>query len=140
MMQKACENYCRYLETLTLDTLPDLPKYVSTNVHFQDPFKDVHGVDAMIKIFKHMFETIGPVKFTVYHAQSNGGVCLLSWGFQGRLFGKPWQFDGTSVVTFDESGLVTKHKDYWDAARHFYERLPVIGWTLAWIRRRLARK
>ena len=127
-MQQACDNYRQFLETLTTETLPELPKFVSAQVHFRDPFNDVRGIDAMTEIFRHMFEAVGPVKFTVYHAQATGKNAVMSWSFEGRLFGKPWVFND----------LVAAHIDHWDAARHFYERLPLIGWLLAWLRRRLA--
>ena len=139
-MQLACDNYRRYLETLRPETLPELLKYVSADVHFQDPFNDVHGIDAMAEIFRHMFELVGPVRFTVYQAQAAGRVGLFSWRFEGQLFGKPWVFNGTSVITFDEDGMVIVHIDHWDAAQNFYERLPLIGWLFAWLRRRLARQ
>ena len=139
-MQQACDNYRRYLETLRPETLPELLKYVSADVHFQDPFNDVHGIDAMAEIFRHMFELVGPVRFTVYQAQAAGRVGLFSWRFEGQLFGKPWVFNGTSVITFDEDGMVIVHIDHWDAAQNFYERLPRIGWLVAWLRRRLARQ
>ena len=122
------------------ETLPELLKYVSADVHFQDPFNDVHGIDAMAEIFRHMFELVGPVRFTVYQAQAACRVGLFSWRFEGQLFGKPWVFNGTSVVTFDDNGLIVTHTDYWDAAQNFYERLPLIGWLFAWLRRRLARQ
>ena len=139
-MQQACDNYRRYLETLRPETLPELLKYVSADVHFQDPFNDVHGINAMAEIFRHMFELVGPVRFTVYQAQAAGRVGLFSWRFEGQLFGKPWVFNGTSVVTFDEDGMVIVHIDHWDAAQNFYERLPLIGCPFAWLRRRLARQ
>ena len=122
------------------ETLPELLKYVSADVHFQDPFNDVHGIDAMAEIFRHMFELVGPVRFTVYQAQAAGRVGLFSWRFEGQLFGKPWVFNGTSVITFDEDGMVIVHIDHCDAAQNFYERLPLIGWLFAWLRRRLARQ
>ena len=122
------------------ETLPELLKYVSADVHFQDPFNDVHGINSMAEIFRHMFELVGPVRFTVYQAQAAGRVGLFSWRFEGQLFGKPWVFNGTSVITFDEDGMVIVHIDHWDAAQNFYERLPLIGWLFAWLRRRLARQ
>ena len=139
-MQQACDNYRRYLETLRPETLPELLKYVSADVHFQDPLNDVHGIDAMAEIFHHMFESVGPVQFTASQAQAAGRVGLFSWRFEGQLFGKPWVFNGTSVITFDEDGMVIVHIDHWDAAQNFYERLPLIGWLFAWLRRRLARQ
>ncbi|MEQ8228160.1 MAG: nuclear transport factor 2 family protein [Rhodospirillales bacterium] len=137
-MTQAHDRYRQYLESLTPEALGRLGDYVSSDVRFKDPFNDVHGVDAMARVFRHMFETVKDIRFHVTHAASTGNICLMAWRFEGRIGGRPWAFDGTSVVTFAADGRVSEHIDYWDAARDFYERLPVIGWLLARIRRRLA--
>ncbi len=138
-MRQACENYRQFLEHLTEDRLSELSDYVSPQVHFQDPFNDVHSIEAMTAVFRHMFDTVGPVTFKIDQMAIDGNTCLMSWQFQGTLFSRPWIFPGTSVVSFGQDGKVASHIDHWDAARHFYERLPVIGWLVAWIRRRLAK-
>jgi len=132
------EKYRRYLETLTSETLKALPDYVTQGVHFKDPFNDVRGADEMGRVFRHMFDSVEGINFRVRHALSNGDTCLMAWRFEGRLKGVPWAFDGTSVIKFAPDGRVSEHIDYWDAARNFYERLPVIGWLLARLRKRLA--
>ena len=37
-----------------------------------------------------------------------------------------------------DDGRITLHRDYWDAAEELYEKLPVIGTLMRWLRRRLA--
>lgn len=132
------ERYSRFLEALTPETLEDLPSQVTEDVRFKDPFNDVRGVEAMAGVFRHMFEAVGPVRFRVEQTMAEGDRCLMAWRFEGRLRGRPWQFDGTSVIRFAPDGRVAEHIDHWDAATGFYERLPVIGRLLAAIRRRLA--
>ncbi len=132
------QGYKRFLENLSSDTLGALPDYVTENVHFQDPFNDVHGVEAMTEVFRHMFANVAHVRFRVHQIADQGDICFMAWTFEGILRREPWSFDGTSVLRFTEDGRVSEHIDYWDAARHFYERLPVIGWMLARLRRRLA--
>ena len=127
--------YRSYLETLTPGALAQLGEYVRDDVRFRDPFNDVSGVDAMRDVFIHMFENLGPVRFTVSELVSDGDLCMLVWRFDARLSGKPWSFEGTSVVRFAADGRVASHIDHWDSAGAFYERLPVIGWLLARIRR-----
>jgi steroid delta-isomerase len=136
-MTEPHDRYRQYLETLTPETLDSLGDYVSDNVRFADPFNDVTGVDAMLRVFRHMFETVGPVAFHVTHAACDGATCLMSWQFSATLRGKPWVFYGTSVIRFDTGGKVIEHIDHWDAAGAFYERLPVIGQLLTWLRGRL---
>ncbi len=137
-MTEPHEPYRQYLETLSPQTLGQLAEHVTNDVHFKDPFNDVRGVAAMTAVFDHMFSAVKGVKFRVSHAMTQGDTCLMSWRFEGELATGPWTFEGTSVIRFSADGRVVEHVDHWDAARNFYERLPVIGHLLARIRRRLA--
>lgn len=130
--------YRNYLESLTPESLPDLPKYVTENVRFRDPFNDVHGVEAMERVFRHMFDNVAEIDFAVQHTVCEGDVCLMQWRLRGVLMGKPWNVEGASALRFAPDGRVAEHVDYWDAARGFYERLPVLGWLVSRIRRSLA--
>jgi hypothetical protein len=38
----------------------------------------------------------------------------------------------------DAQGLIVLHRDYWDAAEELYEKLPVVGALMRWLRRRAA--
>jgi len=132
------DRYRHFLETLTPETLDRLSDQVTEDVRFRDPFNDVRGVEAMMRVFRHMFENVGDIRFIVRHSMADGDTCLMEWRFEGKLGARPWAFDGTSVVRFAPDGRVTEHVDHWDAARNFYERLPVIGRLLTWLRGRLA--
>ncbi|MGA0584669.1 MAG: nuclear transport factor 2 family protein, partial [Castellaniella sp.] len=37
-------------------------------------------------------------------------------------------------------GLVSFHRDYWDAAEELYEKLPVLGRLMRWLRKTLSAK
>jgi predicted ester cyclase len=137
-MTRPHERYRHYLETLTPDTLVDLAAFVTEDVHFRDPFNDVRGKEAMERVFRHMFETVKDIRFQVHHLATDGSTCLMAWTFEGRLSGRPWVFDGTSVVSFAADGRASEHVDHWDAGMNLYERLPVIGWLLSRVRQRLA--
>jgi len=137
-MNEACQRYCRYLETLTPDTLDRLGDYVTDDVRFKGPFNDVSGIDNMTRVFRHMFDNVDGIRFTVEQALSDDDRCLLAWRFEGRLSGEPWRFEGTSVLRLAADGRVSEHIDHWDSGQAFYERLPVIGWLLRRIRNRLA--
>jgi hypothetical protein len=38
---------------------------------------------------------------------------------------------------FSSDGLVTLHRDYWDAAEELYEKLPVVGSVMRWLKQRV---
>jgi predicted ester cyclase len=134
----AADRYRRYLETLTPQSLDALGDHVTADVRFKDPFNDVRGLNAMRRVFEHMFENVSDIRFTVHGMALDGATCFMNWQFAGRLGKREWVFDGASVITLGTDGKVVSHIDHWDAAAAFYERLPVIGWLLARIRGRLA--
>jgi len=43
---------------------------------------------------------------------------------------------GASHLVLDEQGLVTLHRDYWDVAEELYEKLPVVGALMRWLKKR----
>ena len=79
------ERYRRYLEDLSSATRwVTFVTYVTADVRFKDPFNDVRGVDAMRRIFQHMFENVQDVKFRAQDMASEGPMCLMSWHFEGN--------------------------------------------------------
>lgn len=43
---------------------------------------------------------------------------------------------GGSHLKFTADGLVDFHRDYWDAAEELYEKLPVVGRLMHWLKKR----
>jgi steroid delta-isomerase len=137
-MNASHDKYRVYLESLSPDSLSDLTSYVADDIHFKDPFNDVRGLDAMASVFQHMFENVQNIRFNVQDMLAKEQVCFMAWRFEGEINGKLWAFNGTSVIRFADDGRVEEHIDHWDAGRDFYERLPFIGWLIAFLRRRLS--
>jgi len=136
--QQAAVAYKQYLETLSPESLSTLGDHVAPDVYFADPFNDVHGVAAMRRIFDDMFETVSDITFKADRMSVDGDTALMAWTFTGSLSGRPFTLEGMSRITFEASGRVTAHIDHWDSATQFYMRLPVIGWLLSFVRRRVA--
>jgi steroid delta-isomerase len=137
-MNASHEKYRVYLESLSPDSLSDLTSYVADDIHFKDPFNDVRGLDAMARVFQHMFENVQNIRFNVQDMLAEDQLCFMAWHFEGEINGNLWALKGTSVIRFTEDGRVEEHIDHWDAGRDFYERLPFIGWLIAYLRRRLS--
>ncbi|SIS36693.1 nuclear transport factor 2 family protein [Insolitispirillum peregrinum] len=130
--------YARAFETLSPGTVADLLALVDPAVRFKDPFNDVTGRAAMGRILQHMFDTTDQPRFVVHHQALDGSTGYLRWTFHARIKGiGDWSVEGMSEVRLSGDGLVLAHVDYWDAAEQFYERLPLLGAVLRWIKRRL---
>ncbi len=133
--------YIDALETLDTGSMSALCELIDESVHFVDPFNDSHGRDAYRRVLEDMFDKLGDVDFVVQHAAWSGHspsrTALLKWTLRARLWGRPWAVEGCSEVTFNDAGLVVAHRDVWDPTSAVYARIPVLGWLLAAIRRRI---
>lgn len=139
---KAAQGWAGYFETMTEPAdLDRLGEYCTADVRFKDPFNDVRGLQAMRRVFDHMFQTTVEPRFSVTSIAADGDHAFLHWRFtfkpKGREGDEPWLIDGTSIVTIDGEGRVSSHVDYWDAAEQLYEKLPVISFILRRIKKKL---
>jgi ketosteroid isomerase-like protein len=126
-------------ESLKPDDVSRLGRFYATNVRFKDPFNEVQGVPAVQQVFAHMFTALHDPGFVVRDIIVQDGQCFLSWEFNFRFkrFSDAAQtVRGASHLRFDAHGLVDLHRDYWDAAEELYEKLPVVGALMRWLKAR----
>ncbi len=139
-LDAAVRELTRFYEQLAEADLPRLHALYAPDARFKDPFNEVQGVAAIEGIFRHMFVSLERPRFVVTGQVRQGGQCFLLWDFHFRFR----RFDtrteqrvrGTSHIVFDAQGRVTLHRDYWDAAEELYEKLPVVGGLMRWLKRR----
>lgn len=132
--------YARFFEEMSAARVPALAELVTDDVHFRDPFNDVRGARAMMRIMAHMYETCDQADFRVIDTMAGGVRAFLTWEFDfrpRRMRGAAWHVDGATALTFAADGRVSAHIDYWDAGSQFYGRLPVLGRVIRMLRRRL---
>ena len=111
-------------------------------ISLKDPFNRVQGLPAITAIFSHMFATLDAPRFAVLDAVAAGDDAFLTWDFSFRsrgAGGRPLCIHGASHLRFGADGRVLMHRDYWDAAEELYEKLPVIGALMRWLKRRASR-
>lgn len=119
--------------------LARLDAYYAPDARFKDPFNDVRGVPAITQVFAHMFATLEQPRFVVTQQLWQGDQAFLAWEFHFRL--RRWRpgadqcIRGATLVRFDAQGRVVLHRDYWDAAEEFYEKFPVLGALMRWLRK-----
>jgi ketosteroid isomerase-like protein len=131
-----------FFESLRVEDLARLGELYARDAHFKDPFNEVRGVAAIEGIFAHMFRTLHAPRFVVQEAMAQGEQCFLTWDFVFHLRGRSaarMTVRGASHLRFGDDGRITMHRDYWDAAEELYEKLPVLGGLMRWLKRRVNR-
>lgn len=130
----------RFFEDLQERDLQQLDSLYAADARFKDPFNDVRGVPAIRNIFAHMFRTLREPRFVVLEAVARQDQCFLTWDFHftpGRG-GTAMVIHGATHLRFVADGRIVEHRDYWDAAEELYEKLPLIGALMRWLKRRAA--
>ncbi len=119
-----------WFEGLSPATLPAIRTFYAEDAYFRDPFNELHHRDALEALFARMFRTLQNPRFTVTEQVAQADSVFLVWRFEFGVRGRLLSITGGSHLRFDESGRVSWHRDYWDAAEELYEKLPVVGFLL----------
>lgn len=133
-------NIVEFFEGLSRESLGRIQEIYSENARFIDPFNEVSGVPAIVKIFDDMYERCESARFVINEQLARDNIAYLRWEFQYCPKGKLEEertIEGVSRLVFDHDGRVMEHTDYWDSARQIYERLPFVGTILRYLRKRI---
>ena len=142
----ALQRVVQFFEQLQASDVARLADIYTADAFFKDPFNEVRGIPAIERIFGHMFDALDAPRFVITQQVRQGAQCFVTWDF---LFAMP-QLKGGQTITIrgashmvvcEDQGRwrVAVHRDYWDAAEELYEKLPVLGSLMRWLKRRANR-
>jgi ketosteroid isomerase-like protein len=127
-------------EQLSPAGLSQLAQIYTDDARFKDPFNEVQGVPAIRRIFEHMFRTLEAPRFVIHDVVVQGEQCFLTWDFvfrPKRSGSDELVVRGGSHLRLADDGRIVVHRDYWDVAEELYEKLPVLGALMRWLKRRV---
>lgn len=132
-----------FFQTLTVTSAQEqLDQIYTTDAYFKDPFNEVRGLPAIMPLFVHMFTQVENPRFVVTTTVLQGDSAFMSWDFlfhMKRYASEEQCIRGATHLRFAPDGRVNFHRDYWDAAEELYEKLPVIGSFMRFLKH-IARK
>jgi steroid Delta-isomerase len=136
----AVERIIDAFEGLSPERVQLLGDIYAGQARFKDPFNDVQGLGEIQRIFNHMYVALDSPHFVVTNKVVDKGQCFLTWEFRFRFRnfqpGVEQAIRGGSHLVLNEAGQITLHRDYWDAAEELYEKLPLVGGLMRWLKRR----
>lgn len=144
MSEPAVDRIVAFFEHIGPADVARMSELYTSDAYFKDPFNEVHGVEAVARIFAHMFVALNEPRFVVtgqvVQATPDGGLELfLTWDFLfrfKRFSSEPQTVRGCSHLKLAGDGRIAFHRDYWDAAEELYEKLPLVGGLMRWLKRR----
>ena len=132
--------YVALFESLTPERLDEFRSFCAEDVRFVDPFNEVIGIDRLIGVFRHMYTMVDDPRFDVIDRAMGQRAGYVRWRFSSRSKhgSRELILEGMSEIKFAADGRVCAHIDHWDPAGQLYARLPVIGWRMRRLARRLS--
>jgi steroid Delta-isomerase len=129
-----------FFETLQPSSVQRMGDFYTPDAYFKDPFNEVRGLSDVQRIFSHMYVALHEPHFVVTHTVVQGDQCFIVWDFKFRFK----RFDtvtmqtvrGCSHLQLAPDGRIASHRDYWDAAEELYEKLPLVGALMRWLKKR----
>lgn len=136
--QAQLASFIRLFETLSREDVPRLREFYTGDAYFKDPFNEVRGIAAITGIFEHMFEQVDDPRFTVTSSILQDDEAFIVWDFRFCTEANEHTeqcIRGASHLRFAADHRVYYHRDYWDAAEELYEKIPVLGSLMRFLKR-----
>ena len=139
-MSEAAQKIIEFFEALSPHSVERFGEIYTEDAFFKDPFNEVRGLVHIQPIFRHMYANLLEPRFAITACIEQEGQVFLTWNFRFRM--RRFQPDceqviqGASHLLLASDGRIRSHRDYWDAAEELYEKLPLVGALMRWLRRR----
>ena len=136
--QASLNQLVTFFESIEAGNTARLSQVYTDDVFFKDPFNEVRGIAAVAGIFEHMFVQVDAPRFVVTGSVLQGDQAFLTWDFLFRMkrySGVEQCIRGATHLRFAADGRANFHRDYWDAAEELYEKLPLWGSFMRWLKR-----
>lgn len=127
---------------LRKDNLEILNDYYAKDLVFEDPLGRLEGLDAMKKHYAQLYENVTQIRFEFSKVIKEGNEYFFRWKMILRSSklnsGEDIVVEGGSMILFNEQGLVTYHRDFFDMGEMIYEHIPLLKTVIKSIKGRFA--
>lgn len=120
----------------------NLRQVYAENIYFRDPFKEIHGLADFETYLLRDSASVTQYSINWQDVAKGDGDYYCRWVMTVKLkrdsrHKPPAQTCGISEIRFGADGKVIYEQDYFDAASFLYERLPILGGEIRFIKKRL---
>lgn len=139
-MSENLERFKRVMNEVSADSIDVIETVYADDIHFVDPLHEVQGLAGLRDYFARMYEGVAECRFEFVHAVSDESSASLVWVMHMRHKNfrpdEVLQLQGMSYLEFRD-GKVTHHRDSFDLGAMIYERVPVLGRAVRYVKGRL---
>ncbi len=127
------------LETAHLDDSAALLACCAPQLRFEDPVSQVNGHTGIKRVMDDTWRLIPGAQFKVRGQAWRGDTIYTRWTLVRVTQARETVItEAVGVSQVGSDGLIVHHVDYWDTVQTAYRRIPVLGWVLERLRRRIS--
>lgn len=128
-------------QILNKNNLNILDEIYAEEVTFIDPFHKIKSLNKTKIYFSELYQNVLKISFDFEQVHSTSNDYFLPWKMtlthpklnKGNSFVVP----GITHLKTNKADKIIYHRDYFDAGTMLYERLPLFGKVINWIKRKL---
>ncbi len=138
-MSQLIDELIAFYSDFSAENLGKLPDLYAANAVLVDPVHKVEGVSAIVGYFRSIMSDVRTCRFTFENVLETEGQAVLEWTmtFKHPRLGKDSiAVKGCSVLRMSDK--IDHHRDYYDLGEMLYEHVPVLGYVVRSLRRKLA--
>ncbi|HEX3797579.1 MAG TPA: nuclear transport factor 2 family protein [Verrucomicrobiae bacterium] len=141
--QKAIEQFKTFNSDFSTNNIINNTKLVyAQDLYFRDPFKEIHDEKEFEAYLLRGSSAVAEFSMQWLDVSEHDGNYYFRWIMSVKLHrdaqDKPAsRTTGISHVRFGQDGKVIFHQDYFDGAAFIYEKIPVLGAEIRFIKKRL---
>lgn len=129
-------------QRLDKDHLEVVDEFYDKIADFHDPIGSIKGSENIKSYYREMYKNVNWIKFdfidSVQQDKTVTAVWIMSYSTDKLKDGEVIQVQGTSIIKFGGTeDKVMYHRDYFDVGAMVYEHIPVLGWAVRKVKRKL---
>lgn len=136
----AIERFVTFYTTYTEDNITrHVRDLYAQDAYYRDSFTEMEGVDNIESYLIQGTKIMQDLTFDLQDIAVHDGNYYFRWitrFSQKQKEDEVTHLPGMSHVRFNKEGKIIFHQDFWDAGV-IYERLPVIGFIIRWMKKRM---
>ncbi len=111
------------------------------DAYFNDTLKELYGRKTIADYMEKSLDATTGVSVEIKDISYGDSDFYYRWTmkifFKTLNKGNPAVSDGMSQIRYTEDGLISLHRDFWDAASGIFEYLPVFRSAIPWVKGKL---
>lgn len=134
------DRFVDYYASLDRQPVPALAGLYDVHAVLVDPFGEHNGLFAIQRYFSHLLANVNACRFAIDPPLCETGRFAVTW----TMYWSHPRIAGGEIRSLPGCSMVETHgekifrqRDYYDAGEMLYEHLPLLGWAVRHVKRRV---